>query len=201
MTGDESDRAVSRRRGRRTQGGAQPVDRFLHGELKIVGENGDRVKPGEMGELWVGSEHHAGLLEPSRRPGHPSPTAGCTSDAARRDGKASYLHRRPHQDMYISGGRTSIRRRSRTCSINCRRSRKPRSSASRRTWGRDGPRHRREEARAGPHRDAGHRHCRERLAIQKCPTRVMFIDALPRSATGKVHKPTLRTSFLANAKA
>ena len=41
-------------------------------------------------------------------------------------------------------------------------------------------------------------HCRERLAKFKCPSRVMFIEALPRNATGKVHKPTLRTSFLGN---
>ncbi|MCC2101082.1 MAG: hypothetical protein KDJ12_08780, partial [Hyphomicrobiales bacterium] len=42
-------------------------------------------------------------------------------------------------------------------------------------------------------------HCRERLARFKCPTRVLFIDALPRNATGKVHKPTLRASFLEKA--
>src|ERR1041385_4806963 len=31
-------------------------------------------------------------------------------------------------------------------------------------------------------------HCRERLARFKCPQRIVFIDALPRNATGKVHK-------------
>ena len=40
-------------------------------------------------------------------------------------------------------------------------------------------------------------HCRERLARFKCPARVVFIDALPRNATGKVHKPTLRAGFAA----
>ena len=38
-------------------------------------------------------------------------------------------------------------------------------------------------------------HCRERLARFKCPTGVVFVEALPRNATGKVHKPTLREKF------
>lgn len=42
-----------------------------------------------------------------------------------------------------------------------------------------------------------HAHCRERLARFKCPQRVIFVEALPRNATGKVHKPTLRERFLA----
>ena len=38
-------------------------------------------------------------------------------------------------------------------------------------------------------------HCRANLARFKCPSRIRFIDALPRNATGKVHKPTLRKEF------
>jgi fatty-acyl-CoA synthase len=45
------------------------------------------------------------------------------------------------------------------------------------------------------------RHCRERLARFKCPHRIVFVDALPRNATGKVHKPTLRQKFLQEEKA
>ena len=33
------------------------------------------------------------------------------------------------------------------------------------------------------------------------PRPLVFVDRLPRNATGKVHKPTLRTSFLEKAKA
>ena len=40
-------------------------------------------------------------------------------------------------------------------------------------------------------------HCRERLAHFKCPRVVRFVDTLPRNATGKVHKPTLRTEMAA----
>ncbi len=38
-------------------------------------------------------------------------------------------------------------------------------------------------------------HCAGRLARYKLPHDVVFTDALPRNATGKVHKPTLRKTF------
>jgi fatty-acyl-CoA synthase len=37
--------------------------------------------------------------------------------------------------------------------------------------------------------------CRERLAHFKCPKSVEFIDALPRTATGKVQKSALRERY------
>ncbi|HEY7910366.1 MAG TPA: hypothetical protein VIG62_00510, partial [Blastocatellia bacterium] len=37
--------------------------------------------------------------------------------------------------------------------------------------------------------------CREHLAHYKCPKRVQFIDALPRTATGKIQKNLLRERF------
>ncbi len=38
-------------------------------------------------------------------------------------------------------------------------------------------------------------HCASNLARYKLPHSVVFTDALPRNATGKVHKPTLRKQF------
>jgi len=38
-------------------------------------------------------------------------------------------------------------------------------------------------------------HCAKNLARFKCPRLVRFVDALPRNATGKIHKPTLRKTF------
>jgi fatty-acyl-CoA synthase len=38
-------------------------------------------------------------------------------------------------------------------------------------------------------------YARERLAHFKCPTRVHFVPELPRNATGKVLKTTLRKEF------
>ena len=40
-------------------------------------------------------------------------------------------------------------------------------------------------------------YCSEHLARFKCPRRIEFVDALPRNATGKIHKPTLRKNFSA----
>ena len=40
-------------------------------------------------------------------------------------------------------------------------------------------------------------HCAARLARYKLPSRVAFIPSLPRTAAGKVHKPTLRAQFAA----
>jgi acyl-CoA synthetase (AMP-forming)/AMP-acid ligase II len=38
-------------------------------------------------------------------------------------------------------------------------------------------------------------YARERMAQSKCPTRVEFVCELPRNATGKVLKTTLRAQF------
>ena len=43
-----------------------------------------------------------------------------------------------------------------------------------------------------------HAHCAANLAKFKCPRMVEFVDALPRNATGKIHKPTLRKQFNVN---
>ncbi|MEP6838141.1 MAG: acid--CoA ligase, partial [Bradyrhizobium sp.] len=40
-----------------------------------------------------------------------------------------------------------------------------------------------------------HAHCAANLARFKCPRLIRFVDALPRNATGKIHKPTLRNNF------
>ena len=38
-------------------------------------------------------------------------------------------------------------------------------------------------------------HCASQLARYKLPQDVVFTDALPRNAAGKIHKPTLRQHF------
>ena len=40
-------------------------------------------------------------------------------------------------------------------------------------------------------------HCRASLAGYKCPKRIEFVDALPRTATGKLQKFKLREKFWA----
>jgi fatty-acyl-CoA synthase len=38
-------------------------------------------------------------------------------------------------------------------------------------------------------------HCEANLAGFKRPRAIRFVEALPRNATGKIHKPTLRKNF------
>src|ERR1019366_9202134 len=40
-----------------------------------------------------------------------------------------------------------------------------------------------------------HAHCAANLARFNCPRLIRFVDALPRNATGKIPKPTLRRDF------
>src|SRR5258707_11255558 len=42
-------------------------------------------------------------------------------------------------------------------------------------------------------------HCETNLARFKRPRTIKFVDALPRNATGKIHKPTLRKNFASAA--
>ncbi len=172
---------------------------ILHGEVKIVDDDGNPVKQGEMGELWVKG--------PNITPGYWNrPDANRTSftdgwlhtgDAARQDEEGFYYIVDRTKDMYISGGENvypaevedvlyQLPQIAEAAIIG-----EPDS-----TWGETGL----AIVVRKPGQDLSETqviaHCRERLARFKCPTRVMFIDALPRNATGKVHKPTLRASFL-----
>ena len=172
---------------------------ILHGDVKIVGEDGEQVKRGEVGELWVKG--------PNITPGYWNrPDANATSftdgwlhtgDAARQDEDGFYYIVDRTKDMYISGGENvypaevedvlyQIPQIAEAAVIG----------APDETWGETGlaivavkPGLELTEAQVIAH-------CREKLARFKCPSRIMFIDALPRNATGKVHKPTLRASFL-----
>ena len=171
----------------------------LHGELKIVDDEGNPVKPGEMGELWVKG--------PNITPGYWNrPEANKTSftdgwlhtgDAARQDADGFYYIVDRTKDMYISGGENVY-----PAEVEDTLYQIPQIAEAAvigqpdGTWGETGlaivvkkPGQELTEAQVIAH-------CRERLARFKCPSRVLFIDALPRNATGKVHKPTLRASFL-----
>ena len=174
----------------------------LHGELKIVDDDGNDVKKGEMGELWVKG--------PNITPGYWNrPDANKTSftdgwlhtgDAARQDADGFYYIVDRTKDMYISGGENVY-----PAEVEDTLYQIPQIAEAAvigqpdGTWG--------ETGLAIVVRKQGQElsetqviaHCRERLARFKCPTRVLFIDALPRNATGKVHKPTLRASFLEKA--
>ncbi len=183
----------------------------LHTEVRIVRPDGTDADVGELGELWVKG--------PNITPGYwnrpdanqSSFTDGWlhTGDATRVDEEGFYYIVDRWKDMYISGGENvypaevenvlhQLAAIAEAAVIGI-----PDAQ-----WGEVGmaivaikPGHSLSETEI-------HAHCAGNLARFKCPRLIRFVDALPRNATGKIHKPTLRKNFsvpaatdLASAKA
>ena len=170
----------------------------LHTEVRIVRPDGTDAAVGELGELWVKG--------PNVTPGYwnrPDANASSftdgwlhTGDATRVDEEGFYYIVDRWKDMYISGGEnvypaevesvlhqlTAIAEAAIIGIPN-------------EQWGEVGmaivalkPGHTLAAAEI-------HAHCAANLARFKCPRLIEFVDALPRNATGKIHKPTLRKNF------
>jgi fatty-acyl-CoA synthase len=171
---------------------------LLHTETRVVDEAGNDVPRGEMGELWVRG--------PNITPGYWNrPEANETSftdgwlhtgDAARVDDEGYYYIVDRTKDMYISGGENvypaevesvmyQIPELAEAAVIGVPDER----------WGEIGKAI--VVVKPGQVLTAEQilDHCRENLARYKLPRTIEFVDALPRNATGKVHKPTLRQMF------
>jgi fatty-acyl-CoA synthase len=170
----------------------------LHTEVRIVRPDGSDAGVGELGELWVKG--------PNITPGYwnrpdankASFTDGWlhTGDAARIDDEGFYYIVDRWKDMYISGGENvypaevenvlhQLAAIAEAAVIGI-----PSEQ-----WGETGmaivavkPGHRISETEI-------HAHCEANLARFKRPRLIKFVDALPRNATGKIHKPTLRKNF------
>jgi fatty-acyl-CoA synthase len=170
----------------------------LHTEVRIVRPDGSDADVGELGELWVKG--------PNVTPGYwnrpdankSSFTDGWlhTGDATRIDEDGFYYIVDRWKDMYISGGENvypaevesvlhQLTAVAEAAIIGI-----PNEQ-----WGEVGmaivavkPGHTLTPAEI-------HAHCAANLAKFKCPRLVEFVDALPRNATGKIHKPTLRKQF------
>ena len=170
----------------------------LHTEVRIVRPDGRDAVIGELGELWVKG--------PNVTPGYwnrPDANASSftdgwlhTGDATRIDEDGFYFIVDRWKDMYISGGENvypaevenvlhQISAIAEAAIIGI-----PDPQ-----WGEVGmaivavkPDHSLNEAEV-------HAHCAANLARFKCPRLIKFVDALPRNATGKIHKPTLRKNF------
>jgi fatty-acyl-CoA synthase len=170
----------------------------LHVEVRLAGPGMSDVPAGETGEIL--------LKGPGVTPGYwqqPTLTAATftegwlhTGDAATIDPEGFYYIVDRWKDMFISGGENVYPAEvenvlhlmpavAETAVIGVPSAR----------WG--------EVGRAIVVRKAGHSlteeeiisHCARHLARFKLPQSIVFIDALPRNATGKIHKPTLRTQF------
>src|SRR3954465_11848116 len=170
----------------------------LHTEVRIVRPDGTDADVGELGELWVKG--------PNVTPGYwnrPEANASSftdgwlhTGDATRVDEEGFYYIVDRWKDMYISGGENvypaevesvlhQLTAIAEAAVIGI-----PDPQ-----WGEVGlaivaakPGQRLTEADVFSH-------CAANLARFKCPRQVRFVDALPRNATGKIHKPTLRKEF------
>jgi fatty-acyl-CoA synthase len=170
----------------------------LHTEVRIVRPDGADAAVGELGELWVRG--------PNITPGYwnrpdankSSFTDGWlhTGDAARIDEEGFYYIVDRWKDMYISGGENvypaevenvlhQLTAIAEAAVIGI-----PSEQ-----WGETGmaiiavkPGHSITEAEIRAH-------CEANLARFKRPHLIQFVDALPRNATGKIHKPTLRKNF------
>ena len=170
----------------------------LHTEVRIVRPDGQDAAVGDLGELWVRG--------PNVTPGYwnrPDANASSftdgwlhTGDATRVDDDGFYYIVDRWKDMYISGGENvypaevenvlhQVAAIAEAAIIGI-----PDPQ-----WGEVGlaivavkPGHELTEAEI-------HAHCAANLARFKCPRAVRFVEALPRNATGKIHKPTLRQTF------
>src|SRR5213592_2153504 len=171
----------------------------LHTEVRIVRPDGSNADVGELGELWVKG--------PNVTPGYWNrPDANTSSftdgwlhtgDAARVDEEGFYYIVDRWKDMYISGGENvypaevenvlhQLTAIAEAAVIGI-----PSEQ-----WG--------EVGMAIIAVKAGHSiteaeidaHCEANLARFKRPRVIKFVDALPRNATGKIHKPTLRKNFI-----
>jgi fatty-acyl-CoA synthase len=170
----------------------------MHTEVRIVRPDGSDAGVDELGELWVRG--------PNVTPGYwnrPDANASSftdgwlhTGDATRVDAEGFYYIVDRWKDMYISGGENVY-----PAEVESVLHQIPAVAEAavigipNEQWGEVGmaivairPGHTLAAEEI-------HAHCAANLARFKCPRLIEFVDALPRNATGKIHKPTLRNKF------
>jgi fatty-acyl-CoA synthase len=170
----------------------------LNMDTRVVGEDGTDARPGAIGELWVkGPNITKGYWN------QPEVTAASftdgwlhTGDAALVDDEGYYFIVDRWKDMYISGGENVYPAEVENVLYqNESIAEAAVIGISDARWGQVG----RAVVVVRPGRDLTEddvvAHCAANLARYKLPHSVVFTDALPRNATGKVHKPTLRRTF------
>jgi fatty-acyl-CoA synthase len=171
----------------------------LHTEVRIVKPDGSEAGVGELGELWVRG--------PNVTPGYwnrpdanqSSFTDGWlhTGDATRIDEEGFYYIVDRWKDMYISGGENvypaevenvlhQLAAIAEAAVIG----------VPHEQWGEVGMAIVAVKSGHAVNEAEIHAHCAANLARFKCPRLIRFVDALPRNATGKIHKPTLRSEFV-----
>jgi fatty-acyl-CoA synthase len=175
---------------------------FLHTEVRIVDDNGQDIRAGEIGELWTRG--------PNITPGYwnkPEATESAfhegwlkTGDAARIDHEGFIYIVDRWKDMYISGGENVypaevenvLHQLPQVADAAVIGVPDPR-------WGEAG----KAILVVKPDQELSTEqvigHCIANLAKFKVPQSVEFVEVLPRNATGKVLKRELRTQFVGAA--
>jgi fatty-acyl-CoA synthase len=170
----------------------------LHVAMRLIRADGTKTGTDEIGEIWVKT--------PSVTPGYwkrPEATASTftdgwlrTGDAAIRDKDGFYYIVDRWKDMYISGGENvypaevedvlyQLDAVAEVAIIGVPDER----------WGEVGRAIIALKSDQVLSEAEIYQHCEANLAHYKHPRSIRFVDALPRNATGKVHKPTLRQQF------
>jgi fatty-acyl-CoA synthase len=170
----------------------------LNMDMRVVGDDGADSPPGTIGELWVkGPNITKGYWN------QPEVTAAAftdgwlhTGDAALVDDEGYYFIVDRWKDMYISGGENVYPAEVENVLYqNESIAEAAVIGISDTRWGQVG----RAVVVVKPGltltEDEVVAHCAVNLARYKLPHSVVFTDALPRNATGKVHKPSLRREF------
>lgn len=167
-------------------------------ELRLVARDGGEAADGETGEVW--------LRGPSVTPGYWSDEAATraafedgwfkSGDAARRDEDGFYTIVDRWKDMYVSGGENVYPAEVEAALAACAGVHEmaivgvPDSR-----WGETGVAFIVPAAGANVSADEIIRHCRAHLAAYKAPRHVVFVEALPRTASGKLQKGALREQW------
>jgi fatty-acyl-CoA synthase len=170
----------------------------LHTEVRIVRPDGTDAAIGELGELWVNG--------PNITPGYWNrPDANKTSftdgwlhtgDATRIDEEGFYFIVDRWKDMYISGGENVY-----PAEVENVLYQHPAIAevavigVPDERWGEIGVAIVAVKPGQFLSKTDIDTHCAANLARFKCPSLIQFVEALPRNATGKVHKPTLRETY------
>ncbi|ODU62618.1 MAG: feruloyl-CoA synthetase [Acetobacteraceae bacterium SCN 69-10] len=169
-----------------------------HIEIRLVADGAD-VRAGDVGEVW--------LRGPSVTPGYwnrPAETAAAfaegwyrTGDLARREMSGMYRIVDRLKDMYVSGGENvyPAEVEAVVAASGAVADAAVLGIADAR-WGEIGVAFVVPEDAASFDPDALRAHCAARLAKYKCPTRVVVVEAIPRSAAGKILKPVLRERLM-----
>jgi fatty-acyl-CoA synthase len=172
----------------------------LHTEVRIVRPDGTDADVGELGELWVKGPNVTPGYWNRPESNQSSFTDGWlhTGDATRVDQEGFYYVVDRWKDMYISGGENVY-----PAEVENVLHQLPAIAEAavigipNEQWGEVGmaivalkPGHTLSVTEI-------HAHCEANLARFKCPRAIEFVEALPRNATGKIHKPTLRNTFAA----